>query len=80
MPRPKHLTIEMQVELIDFEPDGSMCHICEETIWLPGKQAVFTDKFGVEIGRIHYKFCQGCSEMLEKQMKGESDGDEQYEL
>ena len=71
MPLPKNLLIEVSVELRDIEPDGSECDICGDVIFLTGKEMVFVSQEGMVIGKMYYKFCQSCGDMLESEMNSE---------
>ena len=70
----KGLSITVVIEMVPFEPDGSTCDVCGDTIFLEGKKAVFTveggDVFGKRTGELDGRFCQSCGDALEKEMEG----------
>lgn len=68
------LLLEITIKLVPFEPDGSVCDICEDVIYLEGRRPIFViaggKLLGKKVGELDHRFCQSCGNLLESEMKG----------
>lgn len=73
------LTIEITIEMVPFEPDGSKCDVCGDTIFLEGRKAIFIvgggKMFGKKVGELDHRFCRSCGDVVESEFELEGGND-----
>ena len=73
--------VDVTVRFVPFEPDGSSCEVCGDTIYLKGLRPVFVVG-GKKLSASELRFCQSCGEALEsgryKKKEWWKDGNEQF--
>ena len=56
--------LELTVDMIEVDADGSPCFACGDRIFLKGYALHLTSPTGMPLGILHSKFCQSCGEAL----------------
>lgn len=56
--------LELTVDMIEIEADGSACFGCGDRIFLKGYGLHLTSPTGLPLGILNSKFCQSCGETI----------------